>query len=164
MSARKPRTRASEPSANLHDDPAKRQLGAVSDGEPANGRKTQSRLRWNGNLPKPPKGDVPWAKCRPELAALSEADHVRLVQKTSQWQQLMVPACHSVDRARSRRGVKFLYSSEELELVLLYGRACGHTTYKETRKALAGDDGVEARETSRQAWVYVQTGPPPRAT
>lgn len=104
------------------------------------GQKTARRLRWSGNLPKPGSGDVPWAKKRIELAQLSEADHVLLLQQTRAWQDVMVPECRRIDAERSSRGLKFLYSSEDLELALLFGRACGHTTYKKTRLVLAGDD------------------------
>jgi hypothetical protein len=105
-----------------------------------NGKTTASRLRWSGNLPRPGKGDVPWAMKRPELAELSAAHHARIVQGTRAWQELMVPACEALDSERSARGLKWLYSSEELELVLLYGRAAGHVKYEETRAVLAGDD------------------------
>jgi hypothetical protein len=98
------------------------------------------RLRWSGNLPKPRSGDVPWAKKRPELAGLSEADHALLVRDTDAWREVMLPVCSEIDAERSKRGIKFAYTSEELELVLLFGRACGHTTYKKTRATLAGDD------------------------
>ncbi|MGD0165914.1 MAG: hypothetical protein ABSC51_01295 [Gaiellaceae bacterium] len=98
------------------------------------------RLRWSGELPKPRSGAVPWAKKRPELADLSEADQALLVRDTDAWREVMVPVCKEIDAERSSRGVKFAYASEELELVLLFGRACGHTTYKKTRATLAGDD------------------------
>jgi hypothetical protein len=104
------------------------------------------RLRWSGNLPKPRPGDVPWAKKRPELAGLSEADQALLVRDTDAWREVMLPVCREIDAERSKRGIKFAYASEELELVLLFGRACGHTTYKKTRVTLAGDD-PEPRKT-----------------
>jgi hypothetical protein len=53
----------------------------------------------------------------------------------------MVPACRSIDAERAERpGPTPLYTSEELELALVFGRACGKRTYKATRAVLAGDD------------------------
>jgi hypothetical protein len=103
------------------------------------GSSPQRRLRW-GALPKPPSGDVPWAKRRPELFGVQEADHALLVRASSAWQELMVPACTQLDAERPRQGQRPLYKSEELELALLFGRACGLRSYKEIRAVLAGDD------------------------
>jgi hypothetical protein len=101
----------------------------------------QGRLRWPKHLPKPRKGDVPYAKRRPELFGLLEAEHALAVQSSSAWQEVMVPACVAIDQERAeKRGPTPLYSSEELELALLFGRACGKRSYKETRAVLAGDD------------------------
>ena len=112
----------------------------MTSGQSTGGKQTPRRLRWSANLPQPGSGDVPWAKKRPELAGLLEAEHARIIQRTRAWQELMVPECRAIDAERSARGVKWLYSSEELELVLVYGRACGHVKYEQTRAALAGDD------------------------
>lgn len=120
---------------------AKERAEAKSKGDgKGDGKKTASRLRWSRSLPRPGKGDVPWAMKRPELAELSAAEHARLVQRTRAWQKWMLPECRKIDRERSARGLKWLYSSEELELVLSYGRAASHVKYEETRAALAGDD------------------------
>jgi hypothetical protein len=124
----------------VHETEGALQVGDVTDADSGNGKQTASRLRWSGNLPKPGKGDVPWAKKRPELAPLSAAEHARILQRTRAWQELMVPECQAIDKERSARGLKFLYPSEELELVLLFGRASGHLRYEETRKDLGGDD------------------------
>jgi hypothetical protein len=124
----------------VHEIEVAPQVGDVTDADSGNGKETASRLRWPGNLPKPGKGDVPWAMKRPELAQLSAAEHARIVQRTEAWQELMVPECRTIDKERSARGLKFLYESEELELVLLFGRAAGHVKYEETRAVLAGDD------------------------
>lgn len=97
------------------------------------------RLRW-GALPEPPKGDVPWAKRRPELYGVQEAEHALLVRASRAWQDVMVPACTQLDAERPQRGRRFIYESEELELALLFGRAGGLRSYKDIRAALAGDD------------------------
>ncbi|HZP74251.1 MAG TPA: hypothetical protein VFA97_12850 [Gaiellaceae bacterium] len=110
----------------------------MSEGPRADGSPSR-RLRW-GALPEPPQGDVPWAKRRLELAGVQEAEHALLVQRSRAWQDVMVPVCAAIDADRSSRGQKFLYTSEELELALLFGRACGLGSYKETRAVLAGDD------------------------
>lgn len=120
------------------------------------------RLRWPDTLPKPPKGDAPWAMARAELAQLDKADHVLLMRATDAWQQLMVPECKRLDAERSGRGLKFLYTSEELELALLFGRASGHKTYKKTRLVLAGDD-ARAREKLGFDQPRNAAGQPPRA-
>lgn len=112
----------------------------VTEGASANGKQTRSRLRWPKHLPKPRQGDVPYAKRRLELAGLLEAEHALLVRQSRAWQEVMVPACKEIDQERSKRGHKFLYESEELELALLFGRAMGLRAYKETRAVLAGDD------------------------
>jgi hypothetical protein len=124
----------------IHEVQEPPQVGDVTDADSGNGKQTASRLRWGGNLPKPGSGDVPWAMKRPELAPLSAAEHARIFQRTRAWQELMVPECEALDKERSARGLKFLYKSEELELILVFGRACGHVKYEETRKDLGGDD------------------------
>jgi hypothetical protein len=126
--------------SDVHEADQAAQSQAVTDASTGNGKQTPSRMRWSANLPQPGPGDVPWAKKRPELAGLLEAEHARIIQRTRAWQELMVPECQAIDKTRSARGLKALYSSEELELVLVYGRACGHVKYEETRAALAGDD------------------------
>jgi hypothetical protein len=51
-----------------------------NDSEPGSSADHQvRRLRW-GTLPEPPKGDVPWAKRRPELFSVQEAEHALLVR------------------------------------------------------------------------------------
>jgi hypothetical protein len=112
----------------------------MTDGESANGKQWQSRLRWPKHLPKPRKGDVPYAQRRPELVGVLKAEHALLVQRSRAWQEVIVPVCEEIDKERSKRGQKFLYSSERLELALLFGRAMGLRSYKETRAALSGDD------------------------
>lgn len=101
----------------------------------------RNRLRWAKNLPKPRVGDVPYAKRRLELYGFLEAQHALAVQQSRAWREVMVPACAAADAERAqKRGPAPLYSSEELELALVFGRACGKRSYKETRAVLAGDD------------------------
>jgi hypothetical protein len=104
---------------------------------PAAGKRTKSRLRWPKDLPKPGTGDVPYAKRRPELLGLMEAEQARLLRDSEAWRTIVRPICEKLDEQRSTRA---LYTSEELELVLLFGQACGGLNAKDTRMLLAGDD------------------------
>jgi len=102
------------------------------------------RLRLPDRLPVP-VGSVPYANRRDELKQMTPADHVLLLQATDAWQQVMVPLCQQIDAERSGRGLKFLYTSEELELFLVYGRSQGLKSIKEIRASLAGDMALRER-------------------
>lgn len=105
------------------------------------------RLRWSGDLPLPTSGEVPYAKCRPELKDLTEAQIVRLVIESQPWQEKMRPELEKVDEARRVDGKEpAVYSAHLLESLLVYQRVCGLRSYRETRDRLAGDKGGEARE------------------
>lgn len=86
----------------------------MTGGPSANGKQMDRRLRWPRHLPQPRKGDVPYAKRRLELKDVLEAEHAVLMRESNAWQALMRPVCHKLDKERSKRGQKFLYSSEEL--------------------------------------------------
>lgn len=116
-----------------------------------------TRLRWPKWLDRPAPGEAPWANLRPELRNLEIAEHVLLVRQSKHWQDVIVPACQAIDAERSRRGAKFLYTSEELETILVFGVAAGCTTYKETRNLLAGD-----RKTARRLLGFDRPRNPPR--
>lgn len=106
----------------------------------------KTRLRWSSNLPKPGSGEVPYAKSRPELKGFSEAQITRQILDSQAWKEIVKPVLDQLDKERARPGKeKPLYSSEELESVLLYQRVCGFASYKRARNALAGDRG-EARQ------------------
>jgi hypothetical protein len=105
------------------------------------------RLRWSGDLPVPTSGEVPYAKCRPELKDLTEAKIARLVTESKHWQKEMVPQLDQVDAIRRVDGKEApVYSAHLLESLLVYQRVCGLRSYRETRDRLAGDKGGEARE------------------
>ena len=106
------------------------------------------RLRLPDRLPVP-VGSVPYANRREELKQMTSADHVLLLQATDAWQQVMVPLCQQIDAERSNRGLKFLYTSEELELFLVYGRTQGLKSIKEIRASLAGDMALRERRQDR---------------
>lgn len=162
MPARRRRPTSPPPYAGAVHAPATTAVVGPDAGTPSAPSELKRRLRWPNGLPKPPKGDAPWAMCRPELKGLDKADHALLMRETRAWQELMVPECERLDRERSRRGLKFLYTSEELELALLFGRACGFKTYKQTRVVLAGDD-ARAREKLGFDIPRNADGQPPRA-
>jgi hypothetical protein len=105
------------------------------------------RLRWGGVLPLPPSGEVPYAKCRPELKDFSEAQITRWIIDSDAWKDVMVPALDQLEIERARPGKETpLYTSHVLESVLLYQRVCGLRSYKEARDRLASDRGTEARQ------------------
>ncbi len=105
----------------------------------------KQRLRWPSQMARPSEEGAAWSSDRVELRGLDLAEHVLLVQRSDAWQRLMSPVCRQVDKQRSRCGRKFLYTTEELELVLLFGRAAGKTSYKDTRDLLAGDRSASRR-------------------
>jgi hypothetical protein len=66
---------------------------------------------------------------------------VLAVTETDAWQRNMRPVCDTLDAARPF----FLYTSEEKELVLLFGRLEGRKTVKDARRCLADDMHAEDR-------------------
>ncbi len=128
-------------------------------------------MRWS-NLPKPGSGDVPYAKSRPELAGFSEAQITRAILDSAAWQQVMRPILAELDRQRTRPGKeKPIYSSEELESVLLYQRVCGLGSYKRARNELAGDReearrllGFDKPRNRKTRVVKLRDGVPSEAT
>jgi hypothetical protein len=98
-----------------------------------------------GAFPEPLKGDVPYAKSRPELAGLSLGEQVRIVMSTPAWNEVLRPILDALDKDRPKKGPKPSYSSEELESCLLYQRLAGVSTYAEARALLAGDRGERDR-------------------
>lgn len=105
------------------------------------------RLRWSGDLPVPTSGEVPYAKCRPELKGLTAAQITRLILDSQTWQEQMVPTLNDVDASRKVDGKEAaVYSAHLLESLLVYQRVCGLRSYRETRDRLAGDKGAEARQ------------------
>jgi hypothetical protein len=111
------------------------------DGESARKRRRRFGTAW----PEPTKGDVPYAKSRPELAGLSLGEQVRIVMETPAWREVMRPILDALDKDRPMKGPKPSYSSEELESCLLYQRLAGVSTYAEARALLAGDRGEHDR-------------------
>jgi hypothetical protein len=109
------------------------------------GSPTRRRPRFGETWPEPIKGDVPYAKSRPELAGLSVGEQVDIVMKTPAWNEVMRPILDALDKDRPKKGPKPSYSSEELESCLLYQLLAGVSTYAEARALLAGDRGERDR-------------------
>jgi hypothetical protein len=98
-------------------------------------------------LPEPPSGDVPYAKCRPELKGFTEAQITRWILDSDAWREVMVPALDEIDLRRDNPDKEApVYNSHVLESLLLYQRVCGLRSYKEARDRLAADRGAEARQ------------------
>jgi Transposase DDE domain len=109
----------------------------------------KSRVRF-GKLPKPAdRTQVPYALSRDELKSLTPGEMVKIVMATAAFQEQVGPLLDRLDAQRGRRGkrrgVEPLYSSWELEQVLLFQVMCGLRSAKEARDRLAGDRGVECR-------------------
>ena len=69
--------------------------------------------------PLPAQGDVPYAKCRPELKGFSESEQTRHILDSDAWQEVMVPALDQVETERNRPGRETpIYDSHVLESVL----------------------------------------------
>ncbi len=98
-----------------------------------------------GPFPEPLKGDVPYAKSRPELAGLSLGEQVRIYMTTPAWNEVLRPILDALDKDRPKRGPKPSYSSEELESCLLFQVLAGVSTYGKARALLAGDRGEQDR-------------------
>jgi len=98
-----------------------------------------------GPFPEPLKGDVPYAKSRPELAGLSLGEQVRIYMATPAWREVLRPILDALDKDRPKKGPKPSYSSEELESCLLFQVLAGVSTYAEARALLAGDRGKHDR-------------------
>lgn len=148
---KRPRAKSGQPAAigsarRKSAKPAAASASAAKKSSGAAGTKPETRVRFSGDLPRPISGDVPYAKSRPELAGYSEAQITRDILDSAAWDEVMRPVLALLDRARARPGkVQPLYTSEELETVMLYGRVCGLRTCREIRNRLAGDRGEEAR-------------------
>jgi len=112
---------------------------------PKGGELAGKRRRRFGTWPEPIKGDVPYAKSRPELAGLSVGEQVRIVMNTPAWNEVLRPILDALDKDRPKKGPKPSYSSEELESCLLFQRLAGASTYAEARALLAGDRGAHDR-------------------
>jgi hypothetical protein len=105
------------------------------------------RARFSGELPLPMSGEVPYAKCRPELKDLTAARIAKLVVESDPWKEKMAPQLEAIDKAREIFGKeKAVYSAHLLESLFVYQRVCGLRSYRETRDRLASDKGAEARE------------------
>lgn len=154
----------------LNSQKTTRQVPAVHANAQPNGQ-PKRRLRWS-NLPKPRSGEVPYAKSRPELAGFSEGEITRAVLDSDAWKEVMRPVLAAVDRERVRPGKeKPIYSSEELESVLLYQRVCGLGSYKRARNELAGDReearrllGFDKPRNRKSRVVKLRDGVPSEAT
>lgn len=104
-----------------------------------------ARLRYSGDLPPVGSGEQPFAKCRAELHGFTEGEITRLIVQSNAWREVMKPILDELDRERFRPGKEQpLYTSEELESVLLFQRVAGEPTCAGARRLLAGDDS-EAR-------------------
>lgn len=109
-----------------------------------------SRARF-GKLPKPPeRTQVPYALSREELKNLTAGEMVKIVMATAAFTENVGPLLEELDDQRGRRGkrrgVEPLYSSWELEMVLLYQVTNGLRSAKEARDRLAGDRGAHDRQ------------------
>ncbi|MGH2852615.1 MAG: hypothetical protein ACRDLF_00265 [Solirubrobacteraceae bacterium] len=113
--------------------------------QPAGGEPARKRRLRCGAFPEPLKGDVPYAKSRPELAGMSLGEQVRIIMGTPAWHEVLRPILDALDKDRPKKGPKPSYSSEELESCLLYQRMAGVATYAEARALLAGDRGARDR-------------------
>jgi len=102
-------------------------------------RPPKKRLRFSNGLPRPPVGNgFRWSKSRDELKGLSPAEITKIVLTSFAWASVMRPALEDLDRARAGRG-EYLYTSEELEAVLLYARVA-NLSDKDALERLAGYD------------------------
>lgn len=116
---------------------------AAGGGEPAPEKSTRVRF---GKLPKPLPGGVPYAKSRPELKDFDEARITAAIVNSQAWADVMTPVLAQMDAERTHAGkVAPLYTTHELESVLVYQRVCGLRSYKEARDRLTSDRGAEAR-------------------
>src|ERR1039458_5337188 len=81
--------------------------------QPKSGESPRKRRFRCGPFPEPLKGDVPYAKSRPELAGLSVGEQVRIVMRTPAWNEVLRPILDALDKDRPKRGPKPSYSRSE---------------------------------------------------
>ena len=110
----------------------------------------QKRLTFHRLLPDP-RVDTRsrWAKSRPELRNLTEAQSVMKLMTSDAFEQTVQPLLDraEVERAeRQRRKREFLYTVTEVERAMVFKAITGINLMKELRDKLAGDD-PELRET-----------------
>ncbi len=118
--------------------------GTASSGKAA----AKARVRWVSWLPKPQMALMPYSLSCPEVADYAPGQVTRDLIDSDAWREVMRPLFQEMDCQRLERDREApLYSSEELESVLLYQRVCGKITVKEGRGLLAGDEpqALEAR-------------------
>ena len=100
----------------------------------------QRRMRRPDLLPTPGPAQVPYALSHPDLKGMTPAQVTRMFLDSEAWKQVMKPVLDELDRARTVPGKeKPLYTSEELESVLLYQRLSGRASFKRARNEIAGD-------------------------
>jgi hypothetical protein len=121
--------------------------GSPRQKQPKGGESPRKRRFRCGPFPEPLKGDVPYAKSRPELADLSLGEQVRITMSAPAWNEVLRPILDALDKDRPKKGPKPSYSSEELESCLLFQCLAGVSTYAEARALLAGDRGEHDRAT-----------------
>jgi hypothetical protein len=105
----------------------------------------RSRFRVAKEFPPIPDGTVLYGKGRPELKQMNDGELMLVIVRSAAWRDVVTPVCEELDRTRPSRGPKPLYTSEELEYVLLYQLLCGLRCYREARDRLAGDRGAVVR-------------------
>lgn len=107
-------------------------------------RKTRKRL---GGFPKPYAGDQPYAKRRFELKGMSEAETLQLILESDAWREVIAPVIDALDKKlRARKKVEPLYTTQELESVLLFQFLCDEESYRKTRTYLTSDRCADVRK------------------
>lgn len=99
-------------------------------------------------LPPVPVGSVPYKKPLLKELGLREGPATLVVMRSQAWQEEIGALLDEIDAKRFKPGKeKPLYTSRELESMIVYQRVCGLKTVTEARGRLAGDepDAVEAR-------------------
>jgi Fe-S cluster biogenesis protein NfuA len=109
--------------------------------------KRMRRLRFPDALPKPPENcEFPWATLRDGLLGMKPADYAVLLSKTDAWARIVRPRMEEFDRKSEQcQGRTRAYKAEQLELVLIYGRAHGLSSPRHIREKLGQDGEAEAR-------------------
>jgi hypothetical protein len=112
---------------------------------PAAKKSPRTRFRIAKEFPPIPDGTVLYGKGRPELKQMDDGELMYVIVRSTAWRDVVAPVCEELDRTRPTHGPKPLYTSEELEYVLLYQLLCGLRCYREARDRLAGDRGAVVR-------------------
>lgn len=118
---------------------AKKQAGAAA---------AKARVRWSAALPRPQLSPIPYTLSCPELAGYTPGQITRDLIRSDAWAEVMTPLLDEIDYERLSSGREApLYTSLELESVLVYQRVCGEVTAKAARSLLASDEpqAFEAR-------------------